>query len=79
MTGKFFFVNEKDKKFKTSFYYDLRKNKDEKYDRLIFHFNKKKKLVYNDVRKFGFIKYYNFINYKEISTPQRLGTRAFVG
>ncbi len=73
MTGKFFFVNEKDKKFKTSFYYDLRKNKDEKYDRLIFHFNKKKKLVYNDVRKFGFIKYYNFINYKEISHLKDLG------
>ena len=43
MTGKFFLVNKKDKKFKTSFYYDLKKDKDEKHDRLIFHFNKKKK------------------------------------
>tara|TARA_Y100000591_G_scaffold142382_1_gene122350 strand:+ start:1636 stop:1992 length:357 start_codon:yes stop_codon:yes gene_type:complete len=42
MTGKFFLVNEKDIKFKTSFYYDLKKDKDEKHDRLIFHFNKKK-------------------------------------
>ncbi len=59
MTGKFFFVNENKKKFKTSFYYDLNENKDHKYDRVVFFFNNNQKLIYNDVRKFGFIKIYN--------------------
>ena len=56
MTGKFIFVN-KDKKFKTSFYYDLDQNKDKKHDRIIFFLQDKKKLIYNDVRKFGFFKF----------------------
>ena len=59
MTGKFFFTDNKDNKFKTSFYYFLDYKKDQKYDRVIFVLNKKKKLIYNDVRKFGFIKIYN--------------------
>ncbi len=57
MTGKFFFTDNKDNKFKTSFYYLLNYEKDQKHDRVIFIFNKKK-LIYNDVRKFGFIKIY---------------------
>ena len=57
MTGKFFII-ENNKKNKTSFYYSLKKN-DTKHDHLIFFFNKKTKLVYNDVRKFGFIKIYS--------------------
>ena len=57
MTGKFFFTDNKDNKFKTSFYYILNYDKDQKHDRVIFIFNKKK-LIYNDVRKFGFIKIY---------------------
>ena len=57
MTGKFFFTDNKDNKFKTSFYYLLDYEKDQKHDRVIFIFNKKK-LIYNDVRKFGFIKIY---------------------
>tara|TARA_B100000886_G_scaffold34325_2_gene21376 strand:- start:1947 stop:2816 length:870 start_codon:yes stop_codon:yes gene_type:complete len=59
MTGKFFFVDNKDNKFKTSFYYSLNYKKDRKHDRVIFFLNKKQKLIYNDVRKFGFIKIYN--------------------
>ncbi len=55
MTGKFIFVN-RNKKFKTSFYYDLDQNKDKKHDRIIFFLQDKKKLIYNDVRKFGFFK-----------------------
>jgi len=58
MTGKFFFTDNKDNKFKTSFYYLLDYEKDQKHDRVIFIFNKKK-LIYNDVRKFGFIKIYS--------------------
>ena len=40
---------------KTSFYYSL-DNNDKKHNHVIFNLNKKKKLIYNDVRKFGFIK-----------------------
>ena len=57
MTGKFFFTDNKDNKFKTSFYYILNYDKAQKHDRVIFILNKKK-LIYNDVRKFGFIKIY---------------------
>ncbi len=58
MTGKFFFVNQKKQKSKTSFYYNLDNKKDDKHDRVIFFFKKNQKLIYNDVRKFGFIKIY---------------------
>ena len=54
MTGKFLIKNNQIKK-KTSFYYDL-SDHNKKHDRLIFTFNKKKRLIYNDIRKFGFIK-----------------------
>jgi len=56
MTGKFFFIDEKAIKHKTSFYYNIDELKDIKHDRLIFLLSNKKKLIYNDVRKFGFIK-----------------------
>ena len=59
MTGKFFFINKKKKKLKTSFYYKLDPEKDSKHDRVIFYLEKNQKLIYNDVRKFGFIKFYN--------------------
>ena len=56
MTGKFFFINENKRKFKTSFYYNLNETKDQKYDRVIFFLKKRQKFIYNDLRKFGFIK-----------------------
>ena len=56
MTGKFFFINENKKKFKTSFYYNLNEVKDQKYDRVIFFLKNRQKFIYNDLRKFGFIK-----------------------
>ena len=59
MTGKFFFTDNNDNKFKTSFYYFLNYKKDQKHDRVIFVLNNKQKLIYNDVRKFGFIKIYS--------------------
>ena len=55
MTGKFFFVNRKSKKYKTSFYYNLTSTKPI-HDHLILKFNKNILFTYNDVRKFGFIK-----------------------
>ena len=57
MTGKFFFINQKNTKYKTSFYYDINEDKDKKHDRVIFELSKNRKLIYNDVRKFGFIKF----------------------
>ena len=62
MTGKFFFINQKNNKYKTSFYYDIDEDKDKKHDRVIFNLSKDQKLIYNDVRKFGFIKFLNKIN-----------------
>ncbi len=59
MTGKFFFTDNKDNKFKTSFYYFINYKKDQKHNRVIFILSKKQKLIYNDVRKFGFIKIYS--------------------
>ncbi len=55
MTGKIIIINDKKQKFKTSFYYNL-DEKDYKHDHLIIRMNKKVSLIYNDIRKFGFIK-----------------------
>tara|TARA_B110000971_G_scaffold21358_1_gene19400 strand:- start:185 stop:820 length:636 start_codon:yes stop_codon:yes gene_type:complete len=71
MTGKFFIIDN-NKKHKTSFYYSLKKN-DTKHDHITFIFNKKIKLVYNDVRKFGFIKIYNSTNVFKCSHLVSLG------
>ena len=42
MTGKFFYINEKNLKYKTSFYYNINEDKDKKHDRIIFSLSKKK-------------------------------------
>jgi len=55
MTGKFFIKKKNHRTKKTSFYYHESEN-DIKHDRLIFFFKNNTKLIYNDVRKFGFIK-----------------------
>ena len=73
MTGKFFFSNTRNKKFKTSFYYKLDNSKDQKYDRIVFYLEKKQKLIYNDIRKFGFIKVIDFDKYKNNSHLKHLG------
>ena len=57
MTGKFFVMNKQQVKKKTSFYYNIDDAKDKKHDHIIFHFKNGHKLIYNDVRKFGFIKF----------------------
>ena len=56
MTGKFFIINNEKKRKKTSFYYDVEEDEKGKHDRIVFIFSKNVKLIYNDVRKFGFIK-----------------------
>ncbi len=73
MTGKFFFIDKRNKKFKTSFYYNLDKDKDQKHDRVIFLFKDNQKLIYNDVRKFGFIKFLNINDYKRNPHLKNLG------
>ena len=65
MTGKFFIVNKKKFKKKTSFYYSLDEKKDNKHDRIIFNFKNGTKLIYNDVRKFGFIKFDKLSKFNE--------------
>ena len=56
MTGKFFIVQKNNIKQKTSFYYNIDKTKNFKHDRVLFFFKNRLKLIYNDIRKFGFIK-----------------------
>ncbi len=73
MTGKFFFADKQNIKYKTSFYYDLYKKKDRKYDRLVFFLSGKQKLIYNDVRKFGFIKILDQIKLKKNFHLKNLG------
>jgi len=77
MTGKFFIVKKKKFKQKTSFYYEI-KNSSEKHDRIIFFLKKNIQLIYNDVRKFGFIKIIKLNKIKEINhlkklVPEHLG------
>ena len=73
MTGKFFFINDKKTKYKTSFYYDINDSKDKKHDRLIFNLSNNQKLIYNDVRKFGFIKFFKRDNLDNIVHIKNLG------
>ena len=73
MTGKFYFANKKNKKFKTSFYYNLHKESDNKYNRVIFFLQNNQKLIYNDVRKFGFIKLFNTKKFDENIHLKNLG------
>ena len=73
MTGKFFFINQKNNKYKTSFYYDINEDKDKKHDRLIFNLSNNQKLIYNDVRKFGFIKFFRSYDLDKITHIKDLG------
>ncbi|RPG94793.1 MAG: bifunctional DNA-formamidopyrimidine glycosylase/DNA-(apurinic or apyrimidinic site) lyase [Candidatus Pelagibacter sp. TMED286] len=73
MTGKFFFVNSKSKKYKTSFYYDINDENDKKHDRVIFDLSNNQKLIYNDIRKFGFIKFLKNINLEQSVHLKYLG------
>ncbi len=73
MTGKFFFIDHKENEFKTSFYYFLNYKKDRKHDKIIFFLNKKQKLIYNDVRKFGFLKIYKLKSIYKVNHLKYLG------
>tara|TARA_B100001093_G_C26804925_1_gene1005046 strand:+ start:14 stop:877 length:864 start_codon:yes stop_codon:yes gene_type:complete len=71
MTGKFIVVENKIKR-KTSFYYNLTQ-KDEKHNHVIFFLNKGKRLIFNDIRKFGFIKILKSKNIDKIIHFKNLG------
>ena len=73
MTGKFFFINQKNTKYKTSFYYDINDDKDKKHDRVIFDLSRNQKLIYNDIRKFGFIKFIKKFNLDQNLHLKNLG------
>ena len=70
---KIFFIDQKIRNLKQSFYYNLDHIKDQKYDRVIFYLQNSQKLIYNDVRKFGFIKLYNQKKYEDIKHLINLG------
>ncbi len=55
MTGKLLLTKPKYGRIKTSFYYSAENIKN-KHDHFSISFNKNIKMIYNDVRKFGFIK-----------------------
>ena len=61
------------KKYKTSFYYNINENKDKKHDRVIFDLSNNQKLIYNDIRKFGFIKFIKQINLNQSIHLKYLG------
>jgi len=72
MTGKLLLMNKKNKRiFKTSFYYDL--NILPKHNHVFFTFNNGYILIYNDIRRFGFIKFYKNIDVTNINYLNKLG------
>ncbi len=73
MTGKFFIVKKNLFKQKTSFYYEIDEKNENKHDRLKFIFKNKTQLIYNDIRKFGFIKFFLTKDIKKNSHLKNLG------
>jgi len=76
MSGKLLLVNRKNKKIlKTSFYYGI--NILPKHNHLYFILSNGFTLIYNDVRRFGFLKLYDHVNLKKISFLKKLGFEPF--
>ncbi len=76
MTGKFLIKkNRANNIFKTSFYYDL--NIDKKHNHIYFTLSNNITLIYNDVRRFGFFKLYNFTDLNRIIFLNKLGLEPF--
>ena len=70
MTGKIF-ISNKNKTQRTSFYF--KNNFDKKHNHFSFEFNKKKQIIYNDVRKFGFVKIFKNNKIASCSHLKNLG------
>ncbi|MBA1338630.1 MAG: formamidopyrimidine-DNA glycosylase [Pelagibacterales bacterium] len=76
MSGKLVFTKLNEKKiYKTSFYYNL--NLLKKHNHIYFKFNNGLKLIYNDVRRFGFFKLYNNEKLNKINFLKKLGPEPF--
>ena len=76
MSGKFFIIKKRDNSiYKTSFYYNL--NILKKHNHVYFFLNNGLLLIYNDVRRFGFIKLYENIKLNQISFFKKLGPEPF--
>jgi len=72
MTGKLLIMRKVDNKlFKTSFYYDL--NILPQHNHIYFTLNNGLSIIYNDIRKFGFVKCYKNIELNQISFLKKLG------
>jgi len=76
MTGKFFIIRKNNIKEKTSFYYDIDQNIIDKHNHIEFIFKNKIRLIYNDVRRFGFIKFDSVKSIKKNSHLKLLGPEA---
>tara|TARA_Y100001935_G_C17239792_1_gene475026 strand:+ start:97 stop:963 length:867 start_codon:yes stop_codon:yes gene_type:complete len=72
MTGKIIIEDINKKKYRTSFYYKT-VDKNTKHDHLILKFSRNISLIYNDVRKFGFIKIFKTDKINQISHLKKLG------
>ena len=70
MTGKFYF-QKKNVSFNLSFYHNNQKTK--KHDHVIFILNNNLRLIFNDVRKFGFIKIFQKSNVYKSSHIKNIG------
>ena len=72
MTGKLLIIRNRDNAtFRTSFYYNL--NIISKHNHIIFKLNNGLMLIYNDVRRFGFLKIYKISEINKISFLKKLG------
>ncbi len=76
MSGKINIINSKLKKIKSSFYYKLKDNL-EKHNHLMITFKNNFKLIYNDVRKFGFLKVIKTKNIYRNVHLKKLGPEPF--
>ena len=72
MTGKIIIEDLNKKKYRTSFYYKTADN-NPIHDHLILKFYNSILLIYNDVRKFGFIKIFKTDKLYQMSHFKKLG------
>ena len=76
MTGKLLLKKSSDNiTFKTSFYYDM--NINTKHNHVFFKLDNGLVLIYNDVRRFGFFKFYNTTKLQKIVFLKKLGLEPF--
>jgi formamidopyrimidine-DNA glycosylase len=76
MSGKILIMRDSDNALlKTSFYYDVYIKP--KHNHIFFKLNNGLVLIYNDVRRFGFFKFYNTTKLDKISFLKKLGLDPF--